>query len=105
MSTDKVISVTSVDEIPKTGKVVIDFYANWCGPCKKLSPEFARLSNEYENITFVKVDSDEADELCKEYQVTALPTIIFIKDGDVVSIIKGFNLSKLTSELDELSNL
>ena len=103
MSSDKVIYATSLDDIPKTGNVVIDFYADWCGPCKKLSPEFSRLSNEYETITFIKVNVDDAENLCKHYEVSALPTVIFIKDNEPVSIIKGFSLDKLTSELNELA--
>jgi len=103
MSSDKVTSITSKDQIPKTGAVVIDFYASWCGPCKKLTPEFSRLSNEYTTITFLKVDSDESEDLCKIYEVSALPTVIFIKDGEIVSMIKGFSLDKMVSELNELS--
>ena len=103
MSSDKVTYVTTLDEIPKTGCVVIDFYADWCGPCKKLGPEFSDLSNKYENITFLKVNSDEAADLCSHYEVSALPTVIFLKDGETISVIKGFNLKVLISELDELS--
>ena len=100
----KVTSITSLEEIPKNGNVVIDFYADWCGPCKKLSPEFARLSTEYDSITFLKVNTDEAEELAKHYDVSALPTIIYIKNGDTISMIKGFNLEKIVSELNELKN-
>jgi len=103
MSSDKVTSITSLDEVPKTGCVVIDFYATWCGPCNKLTPEFSRLSNEYPNITFLKVDTDDAEDLCKHYKVTALPTVIFIKNGEIISIIKGFSLDNMVSELNELS--
>jgi thioredoxin 1 len=100
---DKVQLISTLDEVPKTGNVVIDFYATWCGPCKKLTPEFKNLSEKYENITFLKVDVDEAEELAKHYEVSALPSIIFIKNNEIVSIIKGFNLTTLVSELDELS--
>ena len=103
MSSDKVTSITTLNEIPKKGSVVIDFFAQWCGPCKKLGPEFSRLSNEYTKVTFLKVDSYEAEDLCKYYDVYALPTVIFMKDGDIVSIIKGFSLDKMISELKELS--
>jgi thioredoxin 1 len=102
---DKVTYVTKLDEIPKTGLVVIDVYADWCGPCKKLGPVFNELSgnNKYANITFLKANSDDAENLCKYYEVSALPTVIFLKDNDVVSIIKGFNLNVLISELNEMA--
>jgi thioredoxin 1 len=103
MSSDKVTYITTLNEIPKTGAVVIDFYADWCGPCKRLGPEFSKFSNEYTTITFLKVDSDQAEDLCKHYEVSALPTVLFIKDGDIISIIKGFSLDKMKSELDDLS--
>jgi thioredoxin 1 len=96
--------VTDSSSVPKKGKVVIDFYATWCEPCKKLGPHFIELSNNYPNITFLKADTDKAEELASEYEVSALPTILFIKDGDVISIIKGFNLDKIKSELEELNN-
>ena len=105
MSSDKVTYITTLDQVPKTGRVVIDVFAEWCGPCKKLGPEFSELSNnnKYENITFLKVNSDEAEDLCKHYDVSALPTVIIIKDNEIISLIKGFNLKVLISELDELS--
>jgi thioredoxin 1 len=102
---DNIKYVTKLDEIPKSGPVVIDFYADWCGPCKKLAPVFSELSNnsKYANITFLKVNSDEAEDLCKHYDVSALPTVIFLRDGEVISVIKGFNQNILESEIDELS--
>jgi len=105
MSSDKVTYITTLDQVPKTGRVVIDVFAEWCGPCKKLGPEFSNLSNDskYENITFLKVNSDEAEDLCKHYDVSALPTVIIIKDNEITSLIKGFNLTVLISELDELT--
>jgi hypothetical protein len=64
-----------------------------------------KLSEKYPDIKFLKVDSDQAEELCKHYEVSALPTILFINNGDVLSIIKGFNLDKMNSELDELNKI
>lgn len=99
---DKVTEITSLDEIPKTGKVVIDFYATWCGPCKKLGPFFSQLSLEFPDITFLKVNSDNAEDLSKHFEVSALPTVLFMNNGEVLSIVKGFNLEVLKSEMNEL---
>ena len=102
---DKVLEITTFDEIPKTGKVIIDFYASWCGPCKKLSPFFSELSLEYTNITFLKVNSDNSEDLIKQYDVSALPTVLFMNNGEVISIIRGFNLVVLKSQIVELDNI
>jgi thioredoxin len=102
---DKVIYVSDLSQIPQNGKIILDFFADWCGPCKKLGPVFSELSNQYSNITFIKIDTDSAEELAKHYNVSALPTVIYINNGEVVSIIKGFNMDKIKSETDELNNL
>jgi len=98
----KVTEISELSQVPTTGLVVIDFYATWCGPCKKLSPVFSELSLKYSTVTFLKVDTDNAEELAKHYDVTALPSIVFIKNGDIISLIKGFNPTMLTNELEEL---
>jgi thioredoxin 1 len=98
----QVSEITELNEIPKEGGVVVDFYATWCGPCKKLSPLFEQLSNEFTTIKFLKVNVDEAEEVAKHYDVSALPTVLFIKDGEVVSIIKGFSEQALREQLKEL---
>ena len=100
---DKVKYITSLEEIPKTGKVVIDFFADWCGPCKKLAPSFSELSNQYTNISFLKVNTDKAEEVARFYEITALPTLIFISNNNINSMIKGFDLNAIKKEVDELN--
>jgi thioredoxin 1 len=92
------------DEVVSSGLTLVDVFADWCGPCQKLGPHFLELSKKYPNISFLKVNTDNAEGLATHYEVSALPTILFIKDGDVISIIKGFNLDKIKSELEELNN-
>jgi thioredoxin len=65
--------------------VVLDFYADWCGPCKKFSPTFTSVSNQMDkNILFAKVDSDKAPQTANKYQVRTLPTVVILKNGSVV---------------------
>ncbi len=94
--------ITSLEEFPTTGLAVVDFYADWCGPCKRLAPIFDELSKEHTAIKFYKVNSDEAEELAQKYEVQALPTILFLKEGEVVSMIRGANVQAIKDELIEL---
>lgn len=70
--------------------VVVDFYATWCGPCKKLAPVYAELAHEFSGeCKFVKLDVDQAKDVARRFQVSSLPTLVFIKNGQEVSRQKG----------------
>ena len=70
--------------------IVLDFSATWCGPCKQLAPIIEELSNEYEGrIAVGKCDIEEADDLTAEYGIRNVPTVIFIKNGQVVDKFVG----------------
>lgn len=77
------------------GLTVVDFYAVWCGPCKMISPVLEKLSNNYTQAQFLKVDVDEAADVAQEYAVAAMPTFIFFKNGQKVETIVGANPQKL----------
>ncbi len=90
-------------EIIESNKiVVVDFFANWCGPCKMLSPVIEDLSNEMIDVTFLKVDVDNFNEIASEFQIMSIPAIIIFKDGKVVGKSVGFQpkdaLKKLISQ-------
>ena len=73
-------SVLSQDKL-----VVLDFGATWCGPCKKVSAIMDELANEYEGrVAVLKADVDECEDLAVEYKVRNVPTILFLKNGEVV---------------------
>lgn len=94
--------VNSLSEIPKKGIVIIDFFATWCGPCKRIAPMFESISNEYADVTFLKVDVDEADGIASEYDLTALPTFVCLKDGKEVGRVEGADLTGLGAMLEKL---
>lgn len=74
----------------ETKLLVIYFFATWCSPCKQVMPRLPELAARFsQNVVFVKVDVDESDDLAEEYQITAMPTFIFIKNGIKVDDYTG----------------
>lgn len=80
--------------VAKSAKpVVMEFHADWCGPCRATEPMVAALSVEMPDVVFAKIDVDEAAELSAKYEVSAIPCFVFIKDGEVKGRSTG-SLSK-----------
>ncbi|HIY05979.1 MAG TPA: thioredoxin [Candidatus Evtepia faecigallinarum] len=69
--------------------VLVDFWAAWCGPCTALSPVVEELAREHPEITFGKINVDEAPELVVRYQVAAIPTLLLFRDGKPVDASVG----------------
>ena len=69
-----------------TNPVFVDFWAEWCGPCRSVSPVVEELSSEYDGkVDFVKINVDENGELAQKYNVFSIPTLAIFKNGEVVS--------------------
>ncbi|MGB9957356.1 MULTISPECIES: thioredoxin [Haloferax] len=68
---------------------LLDFYADWCGPCKTQDPILDDLEGDYENVEFVKVDVDEEQDVANQYQVRSLPTLIVENDDGIVDRFVG----------------
>ena len=70
------------EEVLKSDKIVlVDFFADWCGPCKMLSPIVEQVANENENIKVCKINTDTKPVLAFEYKIMSIPTLISFKDG------------------------
>ena len=96
----KVTSENFEEEVLNSNKtVLIDFYANWCGTCKMLSPVVETVAKENENIKVVKIDVDTAQDLAIKYQVMSIPTLVVIKNAQEVKRTVGV-VSK--SEIEEM---
>lgn len=72
------------------GIVLVDFYADWCGPCRMLAPVIDELAEEtVGTVTVVKIDTDQAQNTATKYEVTSIPTLILFKDGEVKKKVVG----------------
>ena len=79
--------------------LLVDFWATWCGPCRMQSPVLEALSDEVDNVEFVKMDVDENPETPAEFGIRAIPTLLVQKDGEVVERLTGFHTK------DQLANV
>ena len=71
------------------GIVVVDFWAQWCGPCRKLMPLMEQIQNELQEIKIYKIDADKNINSAKEYGISSLPTVLIFKDGEVKEFMAG----------------
>ena len=80
-----IIGKNNFEEIKQGDKpVLIDFYANWCGPCKMLSPIIDEIADEREDIIVGKINVDSEPELAEKFGVFSIPTLVILKDGNVI---------------------
>ena len=90
MSVLKITEDNFDDEVLKSEKtVLIDFYAEWCGPCKMQSPVIDKIAEERQDIKVGKIDVDENQELALKYGVMSIPTLLIIKNGEVTNQFVG----------------
>jgi len=90
------------DSVQNNEIVVLDFYAHWCGPCKVVGPLFEEVSNENEGPYFAKVNVDDEQELAQQFGIRSIPTILFIKSGEVQGKLIGLTSKK---QIEEQLNL
>lgn len=90
-------------EPSKKGLVLVDFYADWCGPCKKLAPILEKLEKEYK-FKLIKVNTEAEQELATEFGIMSIPNVIFFKAGEAVENFVGLYPEDKIRELLEKWN-
>jgi thioredoxin 1 len=80
--------------------IVLDFFAEWCGPCKKIAPEVNELQYNYNNeILVMAVDIDECDDIVGYFKINSMPTFLFIKENKVLDTVVGANMSLVNEKI------
>ena len=82
----------------ETRLVVVDCYADWCGPCKRIAPEVEKLESQF-NVCVVKVNIDECDDIAQEFGITSLPTFLFFKEGRLFDKNIGADMNAVRSKI------
>ena len=88
----KVIELENKDEfaeLKSSGKVLVDFYAVWCGPCQAMKPVIDKYSDEVEDVKVLTVDVDKFAEVASEYNIMSIPTFVVFKDGEPIESKNG----------------
>ena len=87
-------------------KQILDFYADWCGPCRYIKPHFEELEQKYPDIEFITINVDELEQTeLENYGVTCMPTFLFIVDDEEIDRIEGASIQLLQEKTEYLDSL
>ena len=98
------LNSSNIEDTIKEGLALVDFWAPWCGPCRMIAPIIDELANDLEGKAKIcKINSDEEQELVAKYGIRSIPTILFMKNGEVVDTIIG--ASSKQALIDKINSL
>ena len=83
------VNSQNYNDVKNNGTVLLDFYADWCGPCKMIAPIISEIADERTDVTVGKINVDEASDLAREYKIYSIPTLVVLKDGKEVRRATG----------------
>lgn len=93
------------DVLKSDAPVLVDFWAPWCAPCRRIAPLIDQLADENPNASIGKVNIEEAPRTAEQYQINSIPAILVFKQGEIVANFMGgaINKAKIQESLDELA--
>lgn len=96
----EVQEMSAFDKFLKDNKgrlVVVDFFATWCMPCRRISPVFEELStiSEYTDVSFAKIDVDQFPDIAQKFNVVCMPTFVFLRNGEIIDTVSGADVNLL----------
>ena len=117
MATVELTTKTFNETLDNNEIVIVDFWAEWCGPCKQFAPIFENVSEVYPDVVFAKVNTEEQQALAGQYGIRSIPTIMVVRDGiillnqagmlpedkfgDLITHVKGLDMDKIRQEIAE----
>ena len=90
--------INNLNELISNGTVLLDFYADWCGPCKMLSPELEIFAKNNTDVNIYKINVDNNPDIARSYGIMTIPTLVLYKNGELIKKSSGFMIS------DDLEN-
>ena len=106
MATVDITADTFEQTIENNEIVIVDFWAEWCGPCKSFAPIYEEVSNEYDDIVFGKIDTEAEQELGAHFQIRSIPTLMIFREQVVLysqaGMLNNSQLKEVISKVQEL---
>lgn len=104
MSTEIMTNDNYKELVAKSPKLIVDVWADWCGPCKRTTPVFEDMATKTEGVVFAKLDADNNTTAAGEFKVMSLPTFLVFKDGQLAKKWAGADVGRLRKEIKNLAD-
>ena len=96
------VNNTNFNDVVMNGKVLVDFFATWCGPCKMLTPILEEVASDRNDTKIVKVDVDECEGIARQFGIMSIPTLIKFENGKIIDKKVGFiSKEEITAWLEQ----